>query len=1007
MPPSDLDAETLGADPAGLSERGRTGADVSNDAHNQRDGIKLRKQIARLDRGATLGRYVVLDRLGAGAMGVVYAAYDPELDRKIAIKLLQSYIDDPNTAAMNGQARLVREAQAMARVTHPNVIAVYDVGTIDDAVFVAMEHVQGQTLTEYAGARDHALSWRETTALYAAAGHGLAAAHSAGLVHRDFKPDNVMVADDGRVLVLDFGLARPAGPDPTEDPTDAMVLASSEAARLSDGAALTRTGAVIGTPAYMSPEQMAGLPATAASDQFSLCVGLYESLYGERPFEGTSIANLAHSILGERVREPPKGTAVPAWLRRAILRGLKRRGGDRFPSMEALLAAIEHNPAKRRNRVLAAGAGAMLIAAGVGAGTRLAASPDPCAEAAVAMDSVWGPEQSATVATAFAALEKAYADETLDRLAPLLDTYARTWVASRTDACRAARVRGEQSDAVMSMRMACLDRSLQRLDIFVDSLADPNDKIVTGALASAHGLPPLDVCENVEVLALEVPPPDDPAVREEVAAIELALVRAVTLKAASRMTDALALAEPLLPRAEQTGYRPIIARVKIELADYRGQVGQAAEAAKLAKASVLAAEASGSDRLLLKALVTTASITSVGMNDFAGAEALLDRADAVSTRRGDHVAERVALLSGRARLARSRADWKTAIVQMQAAYDLQAQHGLDSSPKAVRTLNDLGIYLVHEGELERAALVSEQALALARKVHGPSHPEVAKTGVLQARLRGAQDRPRESIEIYLRTRKLYVDSLGEATVPVAAIDNELGLTYAGLGELTQALTAYEATLDVIVEVRGADTLGAAAVHNNLGNLLRTMGRATEALEHHQAALEINRLRLGERSKAMALAHDNIGDDYLRHGDFAKAAASFATSMEIFEALAEPVSDTTKAYPLAGLGMAHLALGQTVLARSELERATELGLTEARSPGLNARAQYPLARLLYAAGEHAEARRLAREAEAGWKVSDVVDRAAIASARDWLVKHAPELGLSPEDPLHPGPPTPSK
>src|SRR5262245_37690244 len=208
-------------------------------------------------------------------MGVVYAAYDPELDRRVALKLLHA------GGSVEARKRLLREAQAMARLAHPNVIAVHDVGTWGDEVFVAMEFVEGPTLAERV--RDEEPGWREVLDLYLQAGEGLAAAHVAGIVHRDFKPQNALVGRDGRVRVLDFGLARGTGALP---PREAEEGPDSGAAPGLLVTPLTRSGSRMGTPAYMSPEQFEGLPADELSDQFSFCVALYEALYGERPFGG-------------------------------------------------------------------------------------------------------------------------------------------------------------------------------------------------------------------------------------------------------------------------------------------------------------------------------------------------------------------------------------------------------------------------------------------------------------------------------------------------------------------------------------------------------------------------------------------------------------------------------------------------------------------------------------------------------------------------------------------------
>ncbi|MCB9701177.1 MAG: SUMF1/EgtB/PvdO family nonheme iron enzyme [Myxococcales bacterium] len=313
---------------------------------------------ALLERGATIGRYVVLSRLGSGGMGVVYAAYDPELDRKVALKLLKAGQGD---AA--GRARLLREAQAMAKLAHPNVVAVHDVGTVDDQVFIAMEFVQGTTLSRWLWQKPR--SWAQIVELSLAVGRGLAAAHRAGLVHRDLKPENVMVGDDGRVRVMDFGLARVdgralAGSTPLADSS----ARPREAALDLD---LTRTGAMLGTPMYMAPEQWEGGETDPRTDQFAFCVVLWEALYGERPFGGGTVAALSHAVTNGIISAPSDPSRAPPWLRRALERGMTLIPDERWPSMDALLAELGRDRRSPLARIALAGAvGLALILAVVG-----------------------------------------------------------------------------------------------------------------------------------------------------------------------------------------------------------------------------------------------------------------------------------------------------------------------------------------------------------------------------------------------------------------------------------------------------------------------------------------------------------------------------------------------------------------------------------------------------------------------------------------------------------------
>jgi serine/threonine-protein kinase len=297
-----------------------------------------------LPAGKTIGRYIVVECIGTGGMGVVYLARDPELGRNLALKLLRADADGPSSARQ--RARLLREAQAMAQLSHPNVITIFDTGTEGDDVFLAMELVEGGTLADWIRAPGH--SWRDVVIMLRRAGEGLAAAHAAGIVHRDFKPDNVLVGNDGRVRVTDFGLARSA-----DDPASRAELANTRPAQL--GTSMTQTGAMVGTPAYMAPEQLAGTAADMRSDVFSYCVAFYEALYGVRPFAGSTYAELRQAIARGAIRKPPSGTRVPSWLRRIVLRGLRADAEARPRSVRVVLDAIERRE-RRASWRLAAGA---------------------------------------------------------------------------------------------------------------------------------------------------------------------------------------------------------------------------------------------------------------------------------------------------------------------------------------------------------------------------------------------------------------------------------------------------------------------------------------------------------------------------------------------------------------------------------------------------------------------------------------------------------------------------
>ncbi|MGC4122186.1 MAG: serine/threonine-protein kinase [Myxococcales bacterium] len=342
-----------------------------------------RPKASGLPRGTAVGRYLLLDLVGEGGMGAVYSAYDPDLGRKVAVKLVKSEGRGPEWS----RDRLQREAQAMARLSHPNVLPVYDTGPFQDQVFVAMEFVDGVTLGRWLA---EPRSQREVVEMFVAAGEGLAAAHAAGLIHRDFKPDNVLVGADGRARVADFGLAH-VGALP--EPPAAL---SSPTSRPTSGSTLA--GTVSGTPAYMAPEQFDAAPTDARTDQFSFCVALWDALTGHPPFGDGDFHALRQSVLAGKVAPPLR--TLPHALEAALLKGLSLRPEDRFSTMQDLLAELRRDPSRRARRVAAATLGlAALLGLGGVLGWQVLLEQTRCErESAQELARIWPPARRAEIA---------------------------------------------------------------------------------------------------------------------------------------------------------------------------------------------------------------------------------------------------------------------------------------------------------------------------------------------------------------------------------------------------------------------------------------------------------------------------------------------------------------------------------------------------------------------------------------------------------------------------------
>jgi serine/threonine protein kinase len=526
------------------------------------DGSSLRE-------GAKVGRYDVLERVGAGGMGVVYRAYDPELHREVALKLLKASRSSGQAEAKR-RKRLLREARAMAQLSHPNVIPVYDVGEYGDGLYVAMEFVLGSNARQWLKAEKP--PWRRTLGVFRAAGRGLAAAHSAGLVHRDFKPANVLVGDDGRVRVLDFGLARAVvdEPEPELGPVFTRYEPELEA-HWSE--TLTADGTILGTPIYMAPEQYAGKPADARSDQYSFCIALYEALYGVLPFTEGSVKEQARAKYRGEIRELPQSSPVPARLYYVLRRGLSPRPEDRFPTMPDLLRELR--TVHEDQEVLATpwrAWSAVGVVVGLTVGLVLVATldraaptpaPATCPPAVEALGGTWDEARRERTREAFVGSQVAGAEDRFVEAAAQLDGRIAAWTELYDRTC-AEPPRGARAVRLHRARLHCLELHRADLGAFVDALEQPSAVVVHRAASAVHGLPPLEDCEDE--LALLAASDRDGARQARAGELERGIARARALRTTGRTDDARVEIDTVIEHAGAEDLRPVTGRALLERA---------------------------------------------------------------------------------------------------------------------------------------------------------------------------------------------------------------------------------------------------------------------------------------------------------------------------------------------------------------------------------------------------------------------------------------------------------
>jgi eukaryotic-like serine/threonine-protein kinase len=858
-----------------------------------------------LARGAGIGRYVVLGLLGRGGMGEVYAAFDPELDRKVAVKLLRARIENGVTMT-EGRQRTLREAQAIARLAHPNVVVVYDVGTFREQVFIAMEFVDGHTANYWSQAQPR--TWQEVLKVYIAAGRGLEAAHEKGLVHRDFKPENVMVARDGEVRVMDFGLAREIdvhatakGPVITttakfgdvrtdggtivlhkqrEDGASRSVGAVPVALANEDGvvremrdtdpsvaadlfsARLTRTGAIMGTPAYMAPEQFFKANTDARSDQFSFCVTLYEALYGERPFPGNNIQTLVGNIVQGNIRNPPPGSKVPYWVRKVLLRGLRPTAADRYPSMAEILDALKTDPRARYRRI-AFGVTLALIPLALGFGVRqvIADRPPVCTNGADKLGVIWeltalnAPEapRQRRIHDAFLSTGKTYAADVYETVRRTLTDYAQRWSSTYKETCEATHVRREQSPDVLDLRMACLNERLGGLRALAQVFETATGDVVENAASAADALQSLDGCSDVTALRAIIRPPDDPATRDKVNSLREQLADVKAQFDAGRWKEALKQAPALIERARSIRYMPLEAEALALLGQIRTGAKDPAMAEKALVEAYQSADASRHDEIRAEVATTLVFVTGELQGRFDDAMRWYGVASAVLQRLGGHDLLRAWLLNDVGCVYSAHHDGEAAIRSVSDASALKERIlGPESADVAVSEAN-LGNILEEMGRYQEALGHMDRALAIMKRRLGAQHPSVAANLNNRGEILIGLKRDPEAREFFGQAKEIWQRELGPEATVVAYAWTGIGLSYLDEGRPISAVEPFRRAL-VIRAVGRVDPTERAEAAFGLARALWESGQNRAAAR--RLAAEARRLYATASSQRDVSSVDN-------------------------------------------------------------------------------------------------------------------------------------------------------
>jgi eukaryotic-like serine/threonine-protein kinase len=797
-------------------------------------------------RGQTVDRYVVLERLGSGGMGSVFAAYDTMLDRKVALK----FVTVPAAEALT---RIVEEASLMAQLQHPNVVTVYDVGRFDDAPYLAMELVNGRDLGAWRQEAPRPV--KQVLAVMAQAARGLAAAHRAGLIHRDVKPQNILItADDRRVLVTDFGVSIKA-----EQTTGARNA---------------------GTPTYMAPEQLEGTAVDRRTDSFGFCATLYEMLYGQRPF-GDTVYEARERILAGEPKPPPGRSSVPAHIQALVTRGLSVDPEARPADLDAVADHLLANPGARRRKLVAAGAGVALAIGTFWVGGYLADAPERrCLAGASSIDSLFDAGVRARLGAHFTAAARGALWPATERA---IGRYLDGWRETYRESCSA--VHGERSYSVdvLDRRMDCLNAHRSMLGGLIAGLqAAPAAKLVEGPAAAAR-LPDVAECQLTGRSEIDRMP-SDPASRTRLAEVQELVTRTFTEGLLGDQKKAAATGQQAIAKARQAGYKPLLAQALYRTAMIEGRLGRGDSGdntpetsehrarAMFEEAAVVAEQ--GRDDLRRSEALSELIMANLHLGERREAELYSRQASALIDRLGDPPIERAGYLLNEG--------WRKRVfglgdgmAEFRKAIELNDRALKPDDPRRVSAL--IAVCIGERGPEGRPCY--EHALKVSTRLLGAQHPHIGGihnnlAGIL---IRDPKTRP-EACQLLRKTIAIYEASTDPASLSTLRARADLAQCLREMGETKEPRAIYD---DVLAKAT-KPSMARAHIRQSYGLFLSELGDFEGGARLVRQALDERRSIHGDCHEQVIESVNNLTGDLFRLQRYDQALDELTRAVESCE-----------------------------------------------------------------------------------------------------------------------------